>query len=70
MLRKFLLALTAAAAAAAQHLETIECDRATETTLNVQWTPMNATDLYYVSIASDAMSPPLALQTSEVPSSP
>lgn len=68
MLRKFLLALTAAAAAAAQHLETIECDRATETTLNVQWTPMNATDLYYVSIASDAMSPPLALQTSEVPS--
>ena len=42
----------------------LKCGTATETTLVVSWDVVNDTDLYYVGIAADAASRPLALQTS------
>jgi hypothetical protein len=57
-------AATAASAAAAAP----RCTEATATTLLVSWGAEDATDMYYVALAKDAASRPLALQTCAVPS--
>jgi hypothetical protein len=45
----------------------LECTAVTETTIDVRWDAVDATDVYYVSISSNATTRPLALQTTDVP---
>jgi hypothetical protein len=60
-------AATAASASAAAAAAP-RCTEATATTLLVSWGAEDATDMYYVALAKDAASRPLALQTCAVPS--